>query len=151
MNIGTGSTVAGLALGFLKLANASVRVHGITVCNDAAYFYRVINNLYKELGVTERAEEIVSMVDGYKGIGYDKTSPSELVLMKEIASQTGVILDPTYTLKSVRAILDHKMFHNKKVLFIHTGGLFSIYSKIDLFPKDLFDPIQLLIIIIIIR
>lgn len=115
------------------------RVHGVCVCNDSTYFYKVINDLYTELGVAFKAEDIVSIMDGFKGLGYDKTTPSELELMKQISSQTGVILDPTYTLKAVRAMLTDKTFHDRKVLFIHTGGLFSIYSKIDLMPKDMFD------------
>ena len=35
---GTGGTAAGLAIG-LHLAGSRVRVHGVPVCNDAAYFY----------------------------------------------------------------------------------------------------------------
>jgi len=62
--------------------------------------------------------------------------------MKDISSHTGIILDPTYTLKAANAIINDERFMKRKVLFIHTGGLFSIYSKIDQLPLEDFDPIQ---------
>ena len=47
--------------------------------------------------------------------------------------QTGVPLDPTYTLKGVRGLLGElhsnpTSFSGRKILFVHTGGVFGLYD-----------------------
>ena len=48
----------------------------------------------------------------------------------EISSQTGIVLDPVYTLKGVRGMLtelkkDPKRFKGNRILYIHTGSLIT--------------------------
>lgn len=51
-----------------------------------------------------------------------------LLLLQDIALQTGVILDPVYSGKAVHRLLadmaaNPEHWEGKKVLFVHTGGL----------------------------
>ena len=56
----------------------------------------------------------------------------------------GIILDPTYTLKAIKGILYDPAFQNRKVLFIHTGGIFSNYSYTQQMKEEnVFDSSQI--------
>jgi 1-aminocyclopropane-1-carboxylate deaminase/D-cysteine desulfhydrase-like pyridoxal-dependent ACC family enzyme len=49
-----------------------------------------------------------------------------LAQLIEISSQTGIVLDPVYTLKGVRGMLTElknnpKRFKGNRILYIHTG------------------------------
>jgi len=128
--------VAGLALGF-KLLNSKIRVTGAIVCDSIEYFQTEIDQLYSDLGVTYKAKDLIDIVDGWKGPGYDKNTQQELDLVVSIAKQTGIILDSCYTLKAAKCMLEHNKFENKNVLFIHSGGLFGLYSKLDNLPVNI--------------
>ncbi len=49
-------------------------------------------------------------------------------LLTEVASTTGIVLDPVYTLKAVKGMLEEmaqrpEQFKGRRVLFVHTGTL----------------------------
>jgi len=51
----------------------------------------------------------------------------------EIGQSTGVILDPVYTLKATRGMLQEmsenpSRFKGRRVLFLHTGGYYALYN-----------------------
>lgn len=51
----------------------------------------------------------------------------------KISTETGILLDRTYTVKAVQEMLNQMQtnpgrFQGKRVLFIHTGGLFMIFD-----------------------
>jgi hypothetical protein len=52
------------------LAGSPVRIHAIGVCDDAAYFYKHIDDMLIELGLSSEtsARSIIRVVDGYKGM-----------------------------------------------------------------------------------
>ena len=60
-----------------------------------------------------------------------------LAQLVEISSQTGIVLDPVYTLKGVRGMLTElkknpKRFKGNRILYIHTGSLITNFlPKID--------------------
>ncbi|KAF9624708.1 hypothetical protein IFM89_013246 [Coptis chinensis] len=69
-----------------------------------------------------------------KGLGYASSSTEELVFIKEVAEATGVILDPVYSGKAAYGFVkdmreNPKKWEGKRVLFIHTGGIFALYDK----------------------
>jgi len=130
---GSGGTVAGLALG-LKLLGSPILVHGVMVSDTTAYFYEEINKIFSDLGVSDKAEELVDIIDGWKGPGYDKNTPEELKLVVTIAQESGILLDSCYTLKAAKCMLEHPKFEHQNVLFVHTGGTFGLYSKLDQLP-----------------
>ena len=115
------------------------RIHGVSVTDNADYFYELIDQFLKSIGQTDSAgkllhsRDIVDIIDGYKGRGYGLTTRDELEQILEVFSTTGVPLDPVYTLKGVRGMLSELRnnpgrFAGKRILFIHTGGVFGLYD-----------------------
>ena len=132
---GSSGTVTGLAIA-VTLLNLPIKVHAVNVCWDAANFYQRINILFEQLGFDHAAEDIIDIMDGYVGAGYAQSQPEELELLCSIARTSGIILDPVYTIKAFNG-LKHELennpdrFKGKRILFIHTGGLFGLYDKLN--------------------
>mmetsp|Transcript_38187 Transcript_38187/g.97635 ORF Transcript_38187/g.97635 Transcript_38187/m.97635 type:complete len:429 (-) Transcript_38187:175-1461(-) len=139
MACGSGGTTAGLALG-VKMSGWNARVHGYGVCDSPKYFYEYIDGLLSGLGATPEAvgasaAELVRMVNA-RGAGYAISTEEELQVMKQVAMETGVVLDPVYSGKAVASMLDEMRaepdaWAGRKVLFVHTGGLLGMYEKAD--------------------
>lgn len=129
---GSGGTAAGISLG-AHLANAPFQVHAVNVCDDAAYFHNEVNRIYRELGFDGRSEDLLDIIDGYKGLGYAKSRTEELEWMVEISRESGIILDPVYSGKAMYGLkcesTSGTRFRGKRWLFVHTGGLFGLFDK----------------------
>ena len=54
------------------------RCHAVNVSDNAAYFYNKINEDLKRGGVDVKAEDIIDIIDGYKGGGYGVSTQREL-------------------------------------------------------------------------
>jgi len=113
------------------LAKSGIKVYGICATENAKHFHQEINTILKDLGVNKRSEEIITIIDDTVGLGYALNTPQELQSLVDIARKTGVILDPTYTLKSVLGFLSSPQFKNRRVLFVHTGGIFGLFTGKD--------------------
>ncbi|CAH3192613.1 unnamed protein product, partial [Porites evermanni] len=51
----------------------------------------------------------------------------------EISRTTGILVDPVYNIKAIRGMLTEMKnnpgtFKGKRVLYIHTGGVFGLYD-----------------------
>ena len=140
---GSGGTGAGLILGakLLGLAERGIRVAGINVCDDRAYFVDAILRICAEVearwqlgaNVTEADIEIV---DGHVGRGYAKSRPEELAIIRDVCRSDGVVLDPVYTGKAFHGIVtelaaDRARF-GAAVAFLHTGGMFGLFAPSDI-------------------
>jgi len=136
---GSGGTGAGLILGakLWGLAARGIRVAGINVCDDRAYFVRVISAICAEaeerwqLGANVTEADIV-LVDGHVGLGYAKSRPEELATIRDLCRSDGVVLDPVYTGKAFHGLVtelrkDPATF-GATVAFIHTGGMFGLFA-----------------------
>ncbi|NOZ61425.1 MAG: D-cysteine desulfhydrase family protein [Calditrichaeota bacterium] len=142
---GSGGTHAGLLMG-KKFFQLSSEIIGINVCDDADYFKEKVTRICRNAAmqyrvpVTVEAEE-VHVIDGYVGEGYALNRPEEIEFISQIAKLEGVILDPVYTGKAFFGVYDQiqKGFFKKedKILFIHTGGIFGLFPK-----KNLFGPLK---------
>lgn len=134
---GSGGTVAGLAAG-LAAAGLPTRLHAYGVCDDPAYFEAFVRDEHLiPMGVPDAAAVAagVRYVQA-KGAGYAISRPEELRTVSEIALRTGIVLDGTYTGKAVHAFLedvrsDPGVWEGRRVLFIHTGGLLSLFDVPD--------------------
>jgi len=98
------------------------------------FFYKEVNNTFKELKVKVAAEEVVEVRDESVGQGYGKVDDKDLEIIEKVAMKTGVILDPVYTGKAFCAMINYirqepKKWEGKKVVFIHTGGWVGMYAK----------------------
>ncbi|MGE5431072.1 MAG: 1-aminocyclopropane-1-carboxylate deaminase/D-cysteine desulfhydrase [Syntrophomonadaceae bacterium] len=132
---GSGGTSAGLLVG-AALNNLKLKVYAVNVLYSAEEM---------RLRILSLAEECVRMynlpckidesnlvvLDGYSLEGYKNISEEKLELIRSFAHKTGVILDPAYTGKAFYAFNENFLKGNAKadVLFVHTGGLFGVFSK----------------------
>ena len=55
-----------------------IRCHAVNVSDNAAYFYNKINEDLKTGGLDVQAEDIIDIIDGYKGRGYALSTQEEL-------------------------------------------------------------------------
>lgn len=133
MAVGSGGTLAGLAISNY-LTGSRLRIHGVSVCDNADYFYNHVDTSIKEYGLENvNARDICHVIDGYKGKGYGKSTDEELEQLVEISQATGIVLDPVYTLKAVKGMLEQMTtnpdcFMGRRILFLHTGGYYALYN-----------------------
>lgn len=144
---GSGGTLAGLALG-AKLAGrgaegssipARAQVHGVNVCDSALYFRARAVEIAEEFrkrflpesAASPLAADEVSVIEGYKGPAYAVPYPEELALIREVGRTEGLLLDPVYTGKAFHGLVEEikrgRFARGERVLFIHTGGAFSLF------------------------
>ncbi|XP_078613779.1 uncharacterized protein LOC144883275 isoform X4 [Branchiostoma floridae x Branchiostoma japonicum] len=133
VTVGSGGTTCGLCVANY-LTGSKIRIHAVAICDDAAYFHRHINNTLQEIGLTDvRSEDIVDIIEGYKGRGYALSTKKELEFVANIAHTSGIILDPVYTGKAATGLLqelrtNQSRFQGNRILFLHTGGIFGLYD-----------------------
>jgi len=140
---GSGGTGAGLVLGakLLGLAKRGIRVAGVNVCDDRAYFVDLIGRICADAderwqldaNVTEADIEIV---DGHIGRGYAKTRPEELATLRDVCRSDGIVLDPVYTGKAFHGVVTELAANPTRfgaaVAFIHTGGIFGLFAPTEI-------------------
>ncbi|KAB5531724.1 hypothetical protein DKX38_018394 [Salix brachista] len=131
---GSGATIAGLALGSW-LGSLKAKVHAFAVCDDPDYFYNFVQDLIDGLKAGVDSHDIVN-IQNAKGLGYAINTSEELKFVKQIATATGVVLDPVYSGKAAYGMMNDmaenpKNWEGRKVLFIHTGGLLGLFDKVD--------------------
>ena len=134
---GSGGTGAGLVLGakLLGFAARGIRVAGIAVCDDRAYFVDSIGRICADfeerwqLPVHVTPEDI-DILDGHVGLGYAKSRPEELATIGEVCQSDGVVLDPVYTGKAFHGGGTELRRDPARVgsagAFVHTGGMFGL-------------------------
>ena len=140
--IGSGGTFAGLYLGD-KLTNSGKKIVGINVCDTAEYFKERVSEILKEVKTYipdtefEISKDDMCIIDGYVGDGYAVSRTEELDFICDFAEAEGIVLDPVYTGKAMRGLYTEikkgTFKDSKNILFIHTGGLFGLFSKRDQF------------------
>lgn len=133
--VGSGGTYAGLVLGNI-LHGRRHRILGVPVCDDAAYFREITKGLVEEcllrLGVEAQVrEEDLRFLEGFVGRGYALTTPAELEFLQEMARKEGLLLDPVYTGKAFRGMVESLETSDlegaERILFLHTGGQFGLF------------------------
>jgi D-cysteine desulfhydrase len=140
---GSGGTGAGLILGakLLGLAKRGIRIAGVNVCDDRAYFIDAISRICTEaearwhLGANV-TEADIEIVDGHVGRGYAKSRPEELATIRDVCRSDGIVLDPVYTGKAFHGMMtelaaDRNRF-GSAVAFLHTGGMFGLFAPSDI-------------------
>ena len=141
---GSGGTVAGLLLG-TRLLGLETQIWGINVCDDARYFEDRVLEIAAQFEARWRSEllpdtasapppldrDSIRILDGYKGTAYARTYPEEVELIREVARRDGLLLDPVYTGKAFYGMIQEARkgrFGRERVLFVHTGGIFSLFA-----------------------
>jgi D-cysteine desulfhydrase len=140
---GSGGTTAGLLLG-AKMLGLDLRVTGVNVCDDEDYFLSAIGCICKGF-IKDYSVNIdinnsdIDIIDGYVGKGYALSRPEELKAICDLAKLEGVVLDPVYTGKAfygmVSEIRKNRSAFGKRIVFVHTGGLFGLFPVADKFEE----------------
>ena len=107
------------------------------MCDDRDYFIKVVGDICEktianhqlDIGFDRRRD--IDIIDGYVGRGYALSRPEELRLICEVARTEGIFLDPVYTGKAfygmVRELERVPGCFGKRIVFIHTGGIFGLF------------------------
>ena len=110
--VGSGGTLAGLLAGWVKTGRCGPKPIGIPVCDDAAYFTdritTILENYRATYGEPIPEPEEIELLDGWVGLGYARSQPHELELIRSIATLYGFFLDPVYTVKGWMGMIDHR-------------------------------------------
>lgn len=130
--VGSGGTYAGLLAG-LRYIGYKTPVIGINVTKTSSEAFdqkvlKIIDGL-KEFGIDlSIGREDVIILDDFCGPAYAIPTEADLECIKHVASSEGIILDPVYTAKTFRGMLETSK-RGQKILFIHTGGLFGLFAQ----------------------
>ena len=135
--IGSGGTSAGLVMGarMTGLDARGVRVAGVNVCDDRAYFVAAIGRICAAMtarwGLPVIADDDLDIVDGHVGRGYAQSRPEELVTLRDLCRRDGLVLDPVYSGKAFHGLVTELARapgrFGGRVVFIHTGGIFGLF------------------------
>jgi len=139
---GSGGTGAGLILAakLLALESRGIRVAGVNVCDDRAYFLNSIGQICADAderwGLNANiTDDDIDIVDGHVGAGYAKSRPEELVTIRDVCRSDGIVFDPVYTGKAFHGMLQELRRNPKRfgetVAFIHTGGMYGLFAAAD--------------------
>jgi D-cysteine desulfhydrase len=134
--VGSGETVAGLALGAEATGPALGKVYGVAVCDDRAIFVARIEAIAAEaashgappLGPVGQRWDVV---EGYQGPAYAVATPAIWATIAEVARTEGLLLDPVYTGKAMHALATEARAGRwrGRWLFWHTGGAFGLFGR----------------------
>jgi len=133
MACGTGATFAGMVRGFLDkpLSDSDQPfLHGLSVFRPNS----VVPNegwLHKEVtAFVGQRSSIYDLVADGRLSGYGKLTPDLMAFCNEFLNETGILLDPVYTVKLMRYVkylAEDGVFSEwdepRRVLAVHTGGL----------------------------
>jgi D-cysteine desulfhydrase len=136
---GSGGTAAGVALGLGRFPNVAERVAAFAVCDDRAYFERVIEGIEREaraLDPSLPAPGPLDIYDEFKGPAYGVPSTEQLAFVLEVARCSGLVLDPVYTGKALFG-LARLSPRPRRALFVHTGGLPGLLGEAELMARAL--------------
>ncbi|MEW6250534.1 MAG: D-cysteine desulfhydrase family protein [Planctomycetota bacterium] len=160
--ISSGGTCAGAVLGRVQHGLDRVRLWAVPVSDDVAHHrantahlcraaieqYRLAISFDPDtLTGTSAAPAIpaqptanskgLEFIDGYVGAGYAVPYAAELDGIRLLAQTEALLLDPVYTGKAFRALLDGvragRFGWDRPVVFLHTGGVFSDFAWPELF------------------
>jgi D-cysteine desulfhydrase len=132
--VGSGGTYAGLYIGS-KLIGWDVKILGFAVSRDALYFQKRIFDIC--IGFQGQAQldlglspEEIEIDDRFIGPGYAKIGLVEIEFIKNIAANSGIVLDPAYTSKVLLGLFTTieggKFKAGSNIIFIHTGGSWGL-------------------------
>ncbi|MFT6790813.1 MAG: D-cysteine desulfhydrase [Cellvibrionaceae bacterium] len=140
---GSGGTQAGLTLGSYYFG-LGASVLGMAVCDDEDYFQRKVSGDIKSFtsefskyfkfsdDLESLAERIsIHTNDRYIGEGYGVASEAVMETIAMVAREEDLLLDPVYTGKAFHGLLSEiqegNLSHLKHIIFVHTGGVFSLF------------------------
>jgi D-cysteine desulfhydrase len=130
----SGGSQAGLLMA-KQLTGLQAEIVGVPIAWEAervrSYVTDVIEQARRRLSLAVQVPDEIRLLDGYQGAGRAEVAPEDLAMVLRVARREGVVLDPVYTAKAFGGLLDHIRRQpgslGRRICFIHTGGVFSIY------------------------
>jgi D-cysteine desulfhydrase len=132
--VGSGGTYAGLYLGS-RITGWDVDILGFAVCRDTLHFQKRIFDIClaveQELSSDLHLDPAeIDIDDGFIGPGYARVGPTEIKFIRDIAVNSGIVLDPAYTSKALLGLFtrisEGRFSRGTNILFIHTGGQWGL-------------------------
>ena len=135
---GSGGSHAGLLMG-KQLAGLPGEIVSVPVTGPAERvreaIVRTVGTAIQRFGFAIEVPRAIHLLDGYQGAGPDSATDEELAVIVALAREEGLLLDPVYTAKGFRGLVETLARDPKalgpRVCFIHTGGLFSLFPFRD--------------------
>jgi D-cysteine desulfhydrase len=142
--VSSSGTFAGLMIGKALFASESWRLIGVPVSDSVDFFQKDLRELERRT-VSEYSLDLdeqqtpIELLDGFIGEGYAIPYPAAVDTVSLLARLEGVLLDPTYTAKAmtgmISAIQSGGVRKGAVPIFIHTGGVFGLLARRDLFAS----------------
>ncbi|HET7056651.1 MAG TPA: D-cysteine desulfhydrase family protein [Thermomicrobiales bacterium] len=136
---GSRGTQAGIVLG-ARVFDMPYEIYGVLVSKSRpeteARALSIANEAAELVGSDVRLNSAdLANVDGYFGEAYAIPTPEGDAAVLLLARTEAIFLDPTYTGKSMSALIDHiqtgQLGPDETVVFIHTGGTPAIFAHAD--------------------
>lgn len=144
VDAGTGTTAVGLALGAVCLG-LHWRVTAVMLADTLERYKEHEKSLisdFKELchegcRDTVWTDGLVHWVDRFSPRRFGKVLSGEIATCRQIAQQTGILLDPVYTLSAWEQAVDLCSGDKRgtKVAMIHTGGTLGLFGLAQRYPQ----------------
>lgn len=140
---GSGTTHAGLLVG-LRARRSNIPLYGICVRRDqSAQADRVFDKAVKVSQMIEHADVVhrsdVLTNDQMLHPGYGQLNDNVTEALHLAAKCEGVLLDPTYTAKSMAGLIhmvrEGHFAQNQNIVFLHTGGSPALFGYPEVLPK----------------
>jgi len=135
---GTGTTAAGIINGITE-HKSSTRFHGVPVLKNGEF-------LRKDINAFLTTQSTYDLHTDYHFGGYAKVTDELVRFIEQFISATGILIDPVYTGKMLYAIYDlaekNHFEPGKRILAIHTGGIWGLLGMKDKFSKQILRRIQ---------
>ncbi|KAF0917816.1 hypothetical protein E2562_021486 [Oryza meyeriana var. granulata] len=138
VDAGTGTTAVGLALGAACLG-LHWRVTAVMLADTLERYkerekslisdFKKLchNNCHEMVGENDIGDSLVEWVERFSPRRFGKVLNGEIALCRQIAQQTGILLDPMYTLAGWEQAVDLCVRDSRtKVVMIHTGGTLGL-------------------------
>jgi len=144
---GTGTTAVGLALGAVCLG-LQWRVTAVMLADTLERYRQQEKSLLSDFeklypGIFHRMVEndthgsLVQWVERSSPRRFGKVLDGEIAMCRQVAQQTGVLLDPMYTLAAWEQAVDLcRRDSEAKVVMIHTGGTLGLFGLAQRYPPQ---------------
>ncbi|TWU24524.1 D-cysteine desulfhydrase family protein [Bythopirellula polymerisocia] len=135
----SGGTQVGLMLGRALLDCHNWSVRGVPVSDSVDYFRTSLRELERqtvaEFKLNVPIDQMpIELVDGFIGEGYAIPYPDAVESIHLLGRSEGIVLDPSYTSKSMTGMLSElaQRGSSRLPVFLHTGGSFGLFARRDL-------------------
>ena len=130
----SGGSQAGLLMA-KQLYGLRAEIVGVPIERTAArvreHVASLIGEARRRYGVPVEPPASIRLLDGYQGQGRTEVRQEELEIVLRVARTEGIVLDPVYTAKAFGGLVDTLRRApgglGRRVCFIHTGGVFSVF------------------------